>query len=188
LPKSFGKPFRAAVGLTGGMPGTRSALVLVDIFDRVADRRDLLAGVLGNLAPELFLESHDQLDDVEAVRAEIVDEARVFSDLVGFDAEVFDDDLFHPIGSLAHGETHSFLLSRCPSDALCGRQVRPSLRGAKRRSNPVERLDCFATLAMTMKQHRPLTAGEIEIARSVFGDAIDYTNVRLFKRKWWPFH
>jgi len=41
---------------------------------------------------------------------------------------------------------------------------------------------------MTMKQDRPLTAGEIEIARSVFGDAIDYTNVRLFKRKWWPFH
>jgi hypothetical protein len=35
---------------------------------------------------------------------------------------------------------------------------------------------------------RPLTPGEITIARSVFGDTIDYASVRLFKRKWWPFH
>ena len=34
---------------------------------------------------------------------------------------------------------------------------------------------------------RALTAGEVEIARSVFGDAIDYRQVRLFKRRWWPF-
>ena len=35
---------------------------------------------------------------------------------------------------------------------------------------------------------RPLTPGEIEVSRSVFGDSIDYGRVRLFKRKWWPFH
>jgi hypothetical protein len=34
---------------------------------------------------------------------------------------------------------------------------------------------------------RPLTAGEIAIARSVFGDAIDHGKVRLVRRKWWPF-
>ncbi len=34
---------------------------------------------------------------------------------------------------------------------------------------------------------RPLTTGEIEIARSIFGDAIDYPKVRLFRGKWWPF-
>jgi len=33
---------------------------------------------------------------------------------------------------------------------------------------------------------RPLTAGEIDLARSVFGDAIDYSRVRMIKRKWWP--
>ena len=37
-------------------------------------------------------------------------------------------------------------------------------------------------------QSRALTAGEIEIARSMFGDAIDYAQVRLHKAKWWPFH
>ena len=33
---------------------------------------------------------------------------------------------------------------------------------------------------------RFLTPGEIEMARSVFGDAIDYSKVRLFLGKWWP--
>ena len=33
---------------------------------------------------------------------------------------------------------------------------------------------------------RPLTSGELALVRSVFGDAIDYSKVRLFKRKWWP--
>ncbi len=36
--------------------------------------------------------------------------------------------------------------------------------------------------------NRCLTPGEIELARSVFGDAIDYSKVRLFKGKWWPLH
>jgi hypothetical protein len=34
---------------------------------------------------------------------------------------------------------------------------------------------------------RPLAPGEIALARSVFGDAIDYREVRMVKRKWWPF-
>jgi len=34
---------------------------------------------------------------------------------------------------------------------------------------------------------RSLTAGEIGLARSMFGDAIDYSKVRLLRRKWWPF-
>ena len=31
---------------------------------------------------------------------------------------------------------------------------------------------------------RPLTPGEIVLARSVFGDAIDYAQVRIHRRKW----
>lgn len=34
---------------------------------------------------------------------------------------------------------------------------------------------------------RPLTAGEVDLARSVFGEAIDYPRVRMVRRKWWPF-
>ena len=34
---------------------------------------------------------------------------------------------------------------------------------------------------------RQLTPGEIALARTIFGDAIDYGRVRLFRGKWWPF-
>lgn len=34
---------------------------------------------------------------------------------------------------------------------------------------------------------RALTKGEVAMARSVFGDAIDYPSVRIVRRKWWPF-
>src|SRR5438309_8812050 len=104
----------------------RSALVLVDILDRVANRRDLLGGIVRNLDPELLLEGHNQLDDVETVRAEIIDEARVLGHLVRLDAEMFDDDLFHPIGSLAHGKLPPvFFFERSPSDAPPWLQVAP---------------------------------------------------------------
>lgn len=32
-----------------------------------------------------------------------------------------------------------------------------------------------------------MTAGEVEIARTIFGDAIDYSAVQLRRRKWFPF-
>ena len=38
-----------------------------------------------------------------------------------------------------------------------------------------------------MTDSRPLTDGEIALARSMFGDAIDYDLVRIVRRKWWPF-
>ena len=40
---------------------------------------------------------------------------------------------------------------------------------------------------MTMTESRPLTPGETALAQSVFGDAIDYSQVRLIRGKWWPF-
>ena len=38
-----------------------------------------------------------------------------------------------------------------------------------------------------MTDRRPLTQGETDLARSMFGDSIDYARVRLVRRKWWPF-
>lgn len=37
------------------------------------------------------------------------------------------------------------------------------------------------------KPSRSLTPGEIALARSIFGDAIDYAPVRIHRRKWFPF-
>ena len=38
-----------------------------------------------------------------------------------------------------------------------------------------------------MPFERALTAGEVELSRSSFGDAIDLDRVRLVNGKWWPF-
>jgi len=38
-----------------------------------------------------------------------------------------------------------------------------------------------------MKGARPLTPGEIALAQTLFGDAIDYARVRIVRRKWWFF-
>ena len=38
-----------------------------------------------------------------------------------------------------------------------------------------------------MKGSRLLTPGEVELACSIFGEAVDYASVRLVRRKWWPF-
>jgi hypothetical protein len=43
-------------------------------------------------------------------------------------------------------------------------------------------------LACPVGGERRLTAGEIALARSMFGDAIDYTPVRIRRRKFFPFH
>jgi hypothetical protein len=38
-----------------------------------------------------------------------------------------------------------------------------------------------------MAYFRSLTPGEVEMVRSVFGDAVDTGKVRLVRGKWWPF-
>ncbi|MEO0643201.1 MAG: vgr related protein [Pseudomonadota bacterium] len=44
-----------------------------------------------------------------------------------------------------------------------------------------------AAAACPVGRERALTGGEIAIARTVFGDAINYETVRLRRRKWFPF-
>ena len=39
-----------------------------------------------------------------------------------------------------------------------------------------------------MHQDRALTSGEVDLARSIFRDAIDYARVRMVNGKWWPLH
>ena len=42
-----------------------------------------------------------------------------------------------------------------------------------------------AALGACPMQSRSLTTGEVEMARSIFGSAIDYGRVRLIEGKWW---
>src|SRR4026208_1466183 len=86
----------------------RTSLALCVFFeelDCIADGQDRLGGVVGDFASELFLERHHQFDGVEAIGAEVVDEARGLGHLLGFDAKVLHDDLFDPLGNVV---THRF--------------------------------------------------------------------------------
>jgi len=38
-----------------------------------------------------------------------------------------------------------------------------------------------------MDHPRPLTPGEIALARTMFGESLDYSRVRIVRGKWWPF-
>src|SRR5947209_18450270 len=80
----------------GGSPSISSAsalLVAGDVVDRLADGRDLLRVLVRDLDPELVLELHDQLDEVERVGVEILLEGRLLVDLALVDAQLLDQDL-----------------------------------------------------------------------------------------------
>jgi hypothetical protein len=51
----------------------------------------------------------------------------------------------------------------------------------------LDRKDGTNVISETLKDSRQLTKGEIELARGVFGDSIDYSKVRVFKRPWMVF-
>src|SRR5208282_2940549 len=65
-----------------------SALVSLDISDDVFDRTDLLGVLVGNFDVELLFQRHHQLDDVERIRAEVLDERGLRSYFVGGHAQL----------------------------------------------------------------------------------------------------
>src|SRR5947209_3238515 len=85
----------------GGSPSISSAsalLVAGDVVDRLADGRDLLRILVRDLDPELILELHDQLDEVERVGVEILLKGRFVGDLILFDAELLGQDILDLLG------------------------------------------------------------------------------------------
>src|SRR4030095_2775470 len=77
--------------------------LLVEILESVAHGAQLLGFFVRNVDVEFLLERHDHLDGVEAVRAEILHETGLGSQLLPFDAQLLDDDVLDPIFHVAHG-------------------------------------------------------------------------------------
>src|SRR5690606_41246230 len=95
-------------------PASRSLLdVGLHVIDGLLHRSDLLGFLVGDLALELFLERHDQLDGVQRIRSEVVDERGAVGDLVFLDAKLFDHDLLDALFDAAHW--YSLLLAECSS-------------------------------------------------------------------------
>jgi hypothetical protein len=72
-------------------------------FDGVSDRQDCFGGIVGNLDSEFLFEGHDELDRVERICAKVFHEIGALDDFVGLDAEMIHNNLFHPLGDIAHG-------------------------------------------------------------------------------------
>src|SRR3712207_2675190 len=100
---------RGRRGRRAGRP--RAALVGRgdDEVDRLADRPDALRLLVGDLDPEALLEIHDQLDEVEGVRLQVVAEVGLHRDVVLVDVEALHEDLLDLIEHLiAVGHARSF--------------------------------------------------------------------------------
>src|SRR4029077_4904146 len=95
------RPFR----LHGHRARASAFRVLFEKFRRVADGQNGLRGVVGDLTAKLFFEGHHKLDGIEAVGAEVVNEARVVDHFFGFNTKVFDHDLLNPLANLTHRST-----------------------------------------------------------------------------------
>src|SRR5690348_1220770 len=82
--------------------GSGLAATLVDIVDRLVDRRDLLGVLVRNLDLELLLEGHHQLDRVERVGSQVIHERGLARDLLLFDAQLFGNDGLDLLLNCAH--------------------------------------------------------------------------------------
>src|SRR4029079_14337518 len=79
-----------------GVP-VRCGGVRLEVIHGVADRLELVGILVGDVETELLLERHDQLDDVERIRAEVLDELLLRREGVDLDLQLLGDDLPHPV-------------------------------------------------------------------------------------------
>src|ERR1700682_5346563 len=104
----------SAVGV-GSSSGGDSELFL-NVVPRATDRLDLFSVLVRYLHSVFFLEGHDQFDQVEGIRVQVVDERGVGCDLLGIHAELLGADAFellvavplHPTPLLASASAVKF--------------------------------------------------------------------------------
>src|SRR6266446_2097551 len=67
---------------------SRLLLVALDVVDDILDGADLLGFLVGDLHVVFFFEGHDQLDDVERIRTQILDERGIRGHFILADAQL----------------------------------------------------------------------------------------------------
>src|SRR6516164_6103012 len=100
--KTAGSAWASGVLMVDLSPAMASAMAL-DVVHDVLHGPDLLRFLVGDLHIVLFLERHHELDDVERIRAQVLDEGRLGRHLILAHAELLADDLLHP---LLHARCH----------------------------------------------------------------------------------
>src|SRR5919199_4778901 len=91
---------------SSSMRPARSLLVRGDVVDSLTDRLDLLGVLVRDLDPELVLELHDQLYEIERVGVEVLLERRLLRDLALLDPELLGQDFFDPLEDFVARRCH----------------------------------------------------------------------------------
>src|SRR5580704_7849590 len=81
--------------------------VLLDVIDGVFDRGNFLGILVRNLNAEIFLESHDQLDRVERVGAQVVHKGSSRRNFTFVHTELLDNDCLHAFFDAGHSDCSS---------------------------------------------------------------------------------
>lgn len=84
---------RGSVAVMARRSGLLFARFFFDVFHHIADRLQLLRIFIRYFDGKFLFKRHHQLDDVERVRAQIFDKGRRGRDLLGVNAELFDNDV-----------------------------------------------------------------------------------------------
>src|SRR6266581_3707815 len=87
--------------------------LLVKVLQRLSHRPQLLGFLVRDVDVEFLLEGHYQLHGVEAVRAQVLHEARFGGEFVALDPQLLDDDVFHLLLELLHVHCHGEPQWRC---------------------------------------------------------------------------
>jgi hypothetical protein len=90
-------------------------LSLFDVLDDIADALQFFRLFVGDFVAEFLFESHDQLDGIERVSAQVFDELGFRGDLVGIHAELLDNDIFYSLFNsfFSHGFLRFLRYSQC---------------------------------------------------------------------------
>src|SRR5713226_9458917 len=80
--------------------------LLVQVLQRLSHGSQLLGFLVRNIDVEFLLEGHYQLHRVEAIRAQVLHEARFGGELVALDPQLLDDDVFDLLFELLHVHRH----------------------------------------------------------------------------------
>src|SRR4249919_3968362 len=102
----------ASINLTSCPPGLSPLLVARDVVDGLSDGGDALGILVGDLDPELILELHDQLDEIERIGVEILLERRRLDDVGLLDAELLHQNHLYSLEDFLARSCHVTSLSR----------------------------------------------------------------------------
>src|SRR5436305_11420522 len=90
------------MGPRTGMPDPKLFLLRLDVIDGVLDGFDFFSLIVRNIEVECFFKRHDELNDVERIRSQIINKRSAWVDLVLVHSQLLYDDLLYLVCYCCH--------------------------------------------------------------------------------------